>query len=196
LIKNGSGPAQFDTNIKVYTEPADTVYSVDYSYDSQWLVAGIRNNDILIYKRDCDPKPQNSQQFCPAEKYMDTANSCRMCARDMTGCRKCTNATVCLACSDQYYLNTGTNLCSLCSSTLTACVLCADASTCEQCASEYFLSAGQCLDCFTAIDGCLACNSSSYCFECAANTHYLNSTSGLCVSCPSGFANCLNCNSS
>ena len=83
---------------------------------------------------------------------------------DMVGCRKCTNATVCLACSDQYYLVTATNLCQLCSAPLTACVSCSGPTICEQCVGEYFLSGGGCLSCFAAIDGCLTCNSSAHCF--------------------------------
>ena len=58
---------------------------------------------------------------------------CRPCASDMLGCRSCTNGSVCLACTDQYYLSTATNLCIQCIYTLTACVSCYNATNCYQC---------------------------------------------------------------
>ena len=114
----------------------------------------------------------------------------------MTGCRKCTNSSACLSCSDQYYLDAGTGLCLLCTDTLTACVQCETGSACQHCLSSYFLSAGSCLSCLGAMEGCLQCSSAAVCLECAANSHYL-AANGTCVPCsdlPDPF--CLHCNSS
>ena len=51
--------------------------------------------------------PIDPQQLCPAEYYRNSTDTCRFCADDMVACRICTNSTICLACTDQYYLDSG-----------------------------------------------------------------------------------------
>ena len=65
-INNGAEVSLFDSNLHIFGEPANDVESVNFSYDSNWLVAGTKNNDVFFYKRDCTPTPLRNQQYCPA----------------------------------------------------------------------------------------------------------------------------------
>lgn len=123
-INNGT-PGSFDTNLRAFTEPTNHIYAMDFSKDGRWLAVGCKSKDVLIYDRDCGGAsggtnttanatpagPQYSFQNCPTEYYRNSTDSCRLCALDLLGCRKCTNSTSCLACSDQFYLNPSTYLC-------------------------------------------------------------------------------------
>ena len=121
FINNATNSGEAYPNIATFTEPTSDVLSVDFSYDSQWLVVGSKDNHIYFYKRDCLPKPVNLEQHCPPEYYQDSSDSCRFCALDMLGCRKCTNSTECLVCTDQYYLDANTAQCVLCIASIPAC---------------------------------------------------------------------------
>jgi WD40 repeat protein len=66
LINNGSLSTTWNTVLETETEATDDVYSVDFSYDSQWLVTGSKDNYIYVYRRDCSPQSVYNLQYCPA----------------------------------------------------------------------------------------------------------------------------------
>lgn len=161
------------------------MYSIDFSYSSERLVVGGKNKEIHYYSRPLAPSGNiNPQQFCPTEYYRNSTDTCRFCALDLPGCRKCTATPSCLECTDQYHL-TSSNTCQLCISVLPGCQECLNSTVCLACIGEYYLEGGDCLPCFTQMDGCLSCLNSTHCLECALNTHFLNSsaTGSTCFPC-------------
>ena len=58
--------ASWGASNKTFGNATDDIHSVNFSYDSQWLVVGTKNNYVFFYKRDCTPNPVNPDQHCQA----------------------------------------------------------------------------------------------------------------------------------
>ena len=66
FLNDGSSTSTFNTRLEDFTEPSDDVESLEFSYNSQWLVAGMKNNRALFYRRKCSIDPIGIPQHCPA----------------------------------------------------------------------------------------------------------------------------------
>ena len=126
---------QLTGNISVFSiSMAKVVTSVAFSRDGCWFAATCADAWVYLYS-SCPkvPQPSNPKPICPMEQYMTSAPICRKCNADMVGCRMCNNATVCLVCTDQYYLNTANSLCLPCINAIKACTACSSNTFCYQC---------------------------------------------------------------
>lgn len=168
--------------------------TVDFSNDSCWLAVGSNNRNVYFYQANCMKKQaaKDPPFRCAIDQYKFNATKCEYCIKTLTGCRKCNSSTVCVICTDQYYLNSS-NKCSLCSDINLACVECSDANTCTRCISTYYVNGTSCSLCFQAIPGCVTCLNSTYCLTCGNNSYYFDPINSNCSVCSVAMPNCVDC---
>ena len=158
---------------------------------------------LPLFLADCSPNYEYSHPssgFCLPCKY---------------NCLTCYDASYCLQCMEEYYLD-GNNTCQKCSF---GCSVCTSSSTCTTCNSGLYLTnSGACSACGTGIATCTiaviqSCESTYFllsticagcfshcdtcsdfvtCSSCSLN-YYLSADSSQCLACPS---NCLICSDS
>lgn len=169
-----------------------SINEIYFSYDNCWLAAA--SNKIYLFSGKC---MKNQAQIaplpkCPVDQFLTATLQCQSCISSMAGCRKCINASYCLVCSNQNYLNSS-NLCSPCSQINIRCIECSDGTTCTKCITTYYKNGSGCSLCFEAMPGCLTCYNSTYCIACATNSYYMNTTTNKCMVCSAAINNCVEC---
>ncbi len=112
----------------------------------------------------------------------------------MEGCTICNSSDACVACNNDYFLDTITTSltpkCKVCT-TIPNCVKCLDDTVCIQCIVGYFKNGNTCDVCHA---NCLACESlATNCTQCTRGWYVSMPNSFTCIRCTTG---CLSCNNS
>lgn len=77
--------------------------SLQFSYDSNNLLAGNQNGTVYFFNRFCNG--------CPVGSYPNKT-ICKKCVEALVGCSICINSSVCKSCMSGYYINS--NVCKSC----------------------------------------------------------------------------------
>ena len=112
----------------------------------------------------------------------------------MEGCAICNASDTCIACNNDYYIDSVTtpltHKCKLCNN-ISNCLKCYNDTVCVECMVGYYKNGNGCLACHT---NCLACEAvASNCTQCAQGWYANMPTSYTCTRCATG---CLSCNNS
>jgi len=94
-----------------------------------------------------------------ASTYYVSNGTCSPCP---SRCDKCTDMSVCTACSEGYFLNINGG----CTSCIDYCETCSNATTCDKCSDGFFYYQGNCLPCPIGNLGCsVSLNSTGLCLD-------------------------------
>jgi hypothetical protein len=119
--------------------------------------------------------------------------TCITCTELIIGCSSCKSSSVCLSCSDGYYLIN--NYCTYCRIAINNCFSCGTLNntlTCSSCLPGYYLGVGfTCTPCNATIQFCSSCTSATACTGCISG--YTVNYNQTCSPCSYLIPLCLYC---
>lgn len=133
------------------TQSSTKISSTQFSYDSNYLLAGNDDGQVYYYQRFC--------HGCPVGSYPNKT-VCKLCAETLVGCSICLNSTVCKSCLSGYYINNGQ--CRSCD-VIEGCTNCNSSTKCTLCFPGFYLNGFTCTRCLTLMYGCHQCLSPTVC---------------------------------
>ncbi|KRX08018.1 WD40-repeat-containing domain [Pseudocohnilembus persalinus] len=154
-----------------YNHSGKTISSIDFSYDSAYIItAGVSNLAVI------------TQIGCVYGQYYD--NDTLKCESCSYKCVTCSSFSVCTECVVGYYRKTTIPDCECfdnyfesayeqpdCKSCRSPCKTCISLSQCETCLSGYYYNEDSTSKCSACVSPCKTCSDSTTCISCISGKH-------------------------